>query len=134
MIIIVAIHVYYYFDYYRSNVLFFYYATLLRLRRECHLHNLNLTCFGPVQSFDLLGWGSHVFRVLSKITKRWGRMSLGCSQKLNFAPSPRTFLLLISSCHVLVVSDAIFVICCIVGASGVESDKVCAPIPVVANA
>jgi hypothetical protein len=29
----------------------------------------NLTFFKPVQSFDLLGWGSHVLRVLSKITK-----------------------------------------------------------------
>jgi hypothetical protein len=27
----------------------------------------NLTCFGPVQRFDLLGWGSHVLRVLSTI-------------------------------------------------------------------
>jgi hypothetical protein len=33
----------------------------------------NLTCFGPVQSFDLLGWGSHVLRVLSNNSKkRWG--------------------------------------------------------------
>jgi hypothetical protein len=55
----------------------------------------NLTCSRPVQSFDLLlkqeRWGSHVLRVLSKIAKkRGGRMSLGCSQKKNCAPSPRT--------------------------------------------
>jgi hypothetical protein len=32
----------------------------------------SVTCFRPVQSFDLLGWGSHVLRVLSKITKKVG--------------------------------------------------------------
>jgi hypothetical protein len=32
----------------------------------------NFTCFGPVQSFDFLGWGSHVLRVLSKITEKVG--------------------------------------------------------------
>jgi hypothetical protein len=30
----------------------------------------NLTCFSPVQSFDLLGWGSHFLRVLSHIAKK----------------------------------------------------------------
>jgi hypothetical protein len=32
----------------------------------------DLTCFRPVQSLDLLGWGSHVLRVLSKIAKKRG--------------------------------------------------------------
>jgi hypothetical protein len=37
----------------------------------------NLTCFGPVQSFDVLilkkeRWGSHVLRVLSKNKKMVG--------------------------------------------------------------
>jgi hypothetical protein len=32
----------------------------------------NLTCFGPVQSFALLGWGSHVLRVLSTNIKKVG--------------------------------------------------------------
>jgi hypothetical protein len=95
---------------------FCYYATFLRLLRECHIQNLleqkpqiapilinigsNLTGFRSVRSVDLLGWGSHVLkrwgthvlRVLSKIAKNGGgRMSSGCSQQMNFAPSPRTF-------------------------------------------
>jgi hypothetical protein len=69
-------------------VFFCYYASFVRLRRECHIQNLfeqklqiatilinighNLTCFGPVQSFDVLmlkkeRLGSHVLRVLSNI-------------------------------------------------------------------
>jgi hypothetical protein len=50
---------------------------------------LNLTFFGPVQSFDLLilkkeRWGSHVLRVLSKITKRWGSHVLRVLSKIEF--------------------------------------------------
>jgi hypothetical protein len=58
----------------------------------------DLTCFGPDQSFDVLilkkeRRGSHVLKVLSNIAKNGGgRMFSGCSQKLNFAPLPRTCL------------------------------------------
>jgi hypothetical protein len=110
----------------RLLVFFCYSATFLRLRRECHIHNLlekkkqtaailikigyNLTCFGPIQSFDLLGWGSHVPRVLSNITKkRWGSHVLRVLSKIEFcalAPDffiivfrlPHTQLLMFSMC------------------------------------
>jgi hypothetical protein len=55
-----------------------------------------LTCFGPVQSFDVLGWGSHVLRVLSEIstTKRWGSHVLRVLSKIEFcALAPDCFII-----------------------------------------
>jgi hypothetical protein len=58
----------------------------------------DLTCFGPVQSFDVLILKKRKVGVAcpqgaQKNAKNGGgRMSLGCSQTLNLAPSPRTFL------------------------------------------
>jgi hypothetical protein len=60
----------------------------------------NLTCFGPVQSFDVLilnkdRWGSHVLRVLSKIhKKRWGTHVLRVLSKIELcALAPDFFLI-----------------------------------------
>jgi hypothetical protein len=53
----------------------------------------NLTCFRPVRSFDLLGWGSHFLRVLSQISKkRWGKHVLRVHSKIEFcALAPDVF-------------------------------------------
>jgi hypothetical protein len=84
-----------------------YYATFRRLsefpRKKAQIAPIlinigcNLTCFGPVRSFDVLiqqkdRWGSHVLRVLSNISKKVGVVCPQGVQKLYFAPSPRTFL------------------------------------------
>jgi hypothetical protein len=55
----------------------------------------DLTCFGPVQSFDLLGWGSHILRVLSQITpKKVGSHVLRVLSKVVFcALAPDLFII-----------------------------------------
>jgi hypothetical protein len=106
-------------------VVFCYYATFLRLWRECHIQNIlktktqiasilinigcNLTCFGPVQSFDVLiltkrkvgvacpegalktcktHGGRMSLGALKHVKNGGGRMSVGCSQKLSVAHRP----------------------------------------------
>jgi hypothetical protein len=107
---------------FNTNI-FCYYATFLRLRWECHIQNLFehtrkldqflstpdaiFTCFGPVQSFKLLGWGSmslgrshklfkkvgvHVRRVLSTITQTGGGpvlvLGVAFSSRAHLTPIP----------------------------------------------
>jgi hypothetical protein len=87
------------------------------LGRECHIQNLletktqiapilinighNLTCFGPVQSFDVQilkkeRWESHVFQgAFKQIKKGWGSHVLRVLSKIEFCvPSPRVLFII----------------------------------------
>jgi hypothetical protein len=82
------------YDQYRSNLFFYYYATFLRLRQECHIQSLleqsfNLDQFlsksdasWPVSDqFKVLTslGGGPVMRVLSKIIQKGGSPVLSAS-------------------------------------------------------